>query len=264
MPGLIKRVTLIVSGMIAGVLLLLFIVLQFNSTPAILMYHSVAPGAKVSNRLAVSPETFDKQMRLLKTRGFNVITPEDFARNIKMGRKMPPRTVAITFDDGYQDNYTEAFPVLKKYGLPAAIFIIINEVGRSDRLSWDEIRLMQASGLVSFGSHTLRHCTLPEAASAEDLSRELVESRRILEDKLGVRVNMFAYPRGSFDKRSKDAVGKAGYEFAFATHPRQKVADNDLMTLKRIRISELSGSSFVFWFQVSGYYDFIREHRRRG
>ena len=259
----IKRVILALLGIIAGALVLLAVVLRFNYTPAILMYHSVAPGAGASSRLVVSPETFDKQMRFLKTRGFHVIPAEEFARNIKMNRKMPPHTVAITFDDGYKDNYTEAFPVLKKYGLPASIFIIINEVGRSDRLSWDEIRLMQASGLISFGSHTLRHCILPEVASAEDLSGELAGSRRILEDKLGRPVKMFAYPCGFFDWRVKDAVQKAGYEFAFATHPRQKTGDKDLLALKRIRISEHSGSSFVFWFQVSGYYNFIREHRHR-
>ncbi|MFA5320127.1 MAG: polysaccharide deacetylase family protein [Candidatus Omnitrophota bacterium] len=259
----IKRVVLALLGIIAAALILLVVVLRFNYAPAILMYHSVASGAGASNRLAVSPETFDKQMRFLKTRGFNVIPAEDFARNIKENRKMPPHTVAITFDDGYKDNYTEAFPVLERYGLPATIFIIIGEVGRNDRLSWDEIKSMQSSGLISFGSHTLRHCILPEVASAEDLSGELAGSRRILEEKLGKPVKMFAYPCGFFDKRSQDAVMKAGYEFAFATHPRQKTGNKDLMALKRIRISEYSGSSFVFWFQVSGYYDFIREHRHR-
>lgn len=263
MPAWMRRAAVMTAAILSAALLLLAVVLRLNYTPAILMYHSVAPGADLSNRLVVSPETFDKQMRLLKERGFNVIPAEELARNIQNGRRMPLHTVAITFDDGYKDNYTYAFPVLKKYGLPATIFVITGEVGRSDRLSWGEIMTMRDSGLAAFGSHTLSHCILTEVPSDAELSRELSGSRALLENKLGAPVRTFAYPCGFFDDRVKEAAGKAGYEFAFATNPRQKVGNRDLMALKRIRISQRSGSSFVFWFQASGYYGFIREHRHR-
>ncbi len=263
MYKLIKRAAVTAVVLIALAVISLVLTLRLSYTPAVLMYHSVAPGAAPSSRLVVSPELFDKQMRLLRTRGFNVIPAEELARNVKEGKKMPLHTVAITFDDGYKDNYTCAFPVLKKYGLPAAIFVITGEVGRGDRLSWDEIRQMRDSGLISFGSHTISHCILPEVASPAELVRELSGSKAVLEKGLGVPVSMFAYPCGFFDERIKEAVRKAGYDFSFATNPRIKTADNDLMALKRIRISRHSGSSFIFWFQASGYYNFIRERRHR-
>jgi len=259
----IKRAAITAAVVILLALFSLVLALRLNYAPAVLMYHSVAPGADPSSRLAVSPATFDRQMRMLKTRGFNVIPAEELARNVKEGKRMPLHTVAITFDDGYKDNYTHAFPILRTYGLPATVFMITGEAGRQDRLSWDEIREMRDSGLIDFGSHTISHCILPEVASSDDLARELSGSKAALEKHLGGPVKMFAYPCGFFDERIKEAVRKAGYEFSFATNPRIKTADDDLMALKRIRISQHSGSSFAFWFRASGYYNFIRERRHR-
>ncbi|MCX5714858.1 MAG: polysaccharide deacetylase family protein, partial [Candidatus Omnitrophica bacterium] len=104
----------------------------------ILMYHSVSP--KSQNALTVSPDAFERQMRFLKTHKYNVVTLEVLVDLVSRGKKFPTRTVAITFDDGYKDNFIYAFPILKKYGIKATEFIIVNEVSRpqGDRLSWED------------------------------------------------------------------------------------------------------------------------------
>ena len=231
----------------------------------IAMYHSVNPAALPENRIAVSAQTFERQMHFLKRHHYNVLPLESIAKLIKERKKIPPKTIAITFDDGYKDNYIYAFPVLKKYNLPATIFIIVNEVDRpqNDRLNWKEIKEMQDSGPVTFGSHTLSHPLLTEIKSEEDLKNEIFGSKKILEEKLGCKVNAFSYPAGRFNDKIKQLVKDAGYEFAVATNPGKKLADDDIFALKRLRISENANNLFVFWVETSGYYNFMREHRHK-
>jgi len=231
----------------------------------IAMYHSVNPGALPENRLAVSTQTFERQMHFLKRHHYNVLPLESIAKLIKERKKIPPKTIAITFDDGYKDNYIYAFPVLKKYNLPATIFIIVNEVDRpqNDRLNWKEIKEMQDSGLIAFGSHTLNHPLLTDIKSEEGLRKEIFSSKMILEERLGRKVNAFSYPAGRFNDRIRQLVMTAGYKLAVATNPGKKFADNDIFILKRLRISANSNNLFVFWVETSGYYNFMREHRHK-
>ncbi len=231
----------------------------------IVMYHSVDPNAKPENRLAVTLKTFERQMHFLKNRNYNVLPLESVATLIKERKKIPPKTIAITFDDGYKDNYIYAFSVLKKYDFPATIFLIVNEIGRqeNDRLNWKEIKEMQDSGLVTFGSHTLSHPLLTDIKSEDDLKKDIFSSKKILEEKLGRKVNAFSYPGGRFNDKIKQLVITAGYKLAVATNPGKKFADDDIFALKRLRISENCNNLFVFWVETSGYYNFMREHRHK-
>ena len=231
----------------------------------ILMYHSVNPNALPGNRLAVSVNTFERQMRFLKTHHYKVVPLEAIAGLIKDRKKTPPKTVALTFDDGYKDNYTYAFTILKKYNLPATIFIIVNEVGRpqSDRLSWDEIKAMQDTGLINFGSHTLTHKYLEEIKAEGELIKEVFDSKRILEARLGRKVNAFSYPSGRFTAAMRQMVIDAGYKLAVATNPGKCIPNDDIFALKRLRISSNAGNLFIFWVEASGYYNFMREQRHK-
>lgn len=239
--------------------------IQGKYVAPIAMYHSVNPAALAENRLAVSAQTFARQMRFLKSQHYNVLPLESLAALIKERKKIPPKTIAITFDDGYKDNYIYAFPILKKYNLPATIFIILSEVGRpqDDRLSWDEIKTMQDSGIITFGSHTLTHPLLPSVNSESELKKEIFDSKRILEEKLGRKVNAFSYPAGRFNARIRQLVMAAGYELAVTTNPGKKFANEDIFALKRLRISANSNNLFIFWVETSGYYNFMREHRHK-
>jgi peptidoglycan/xylan/chitin deacetylase (PgdA/CDA1 family) len=231
----------------------------------ILMYHSVNPGAARENRLVVSPETFERQMRFLKNKRYNVVTLEDLSGLIRAKKNIPHKTIVITLDDGYKDNYTYAFPMLKKYALRATLFIIVNEVGRpqGDRLDWDELKKMQDSGLVTIGSHAVGPDPLTKIKSEEALRQQIFDAKKILEEKLGRPVNTFAYPEGRFNAHIRQLVIDAGYRVAVATGPGRDYPNNDTYALKRIRISESAKNLFVFWVETCGFYTFMKERRHK-
>lgn len=249
-----------------GFLLASFI--RKNYVVPIIMYHQILPKPKPSYKLAVSVKAFERQMQFLKNHHYNVLPLENLVDLIKGKKKIPPRTIAITLDDGYRDNYTYAFPILKKYNLPATIFIIVNEVGRynnelglRDRLSWDEIKIMRDSGIITFGSHALGPEPLTSINSQQQLKREIFDSKKVLEEKLGRKVTMFSYPEGKFNDKIKQLVIDAGYKLAVAASLGKNFANNDIFALKRLRISATSDNLLIFRLETSGFYTFIKEHR---
>jgi len=230
----------------------------------IIMYHSVSPQAQPENRLAVRPETFARQMRFLKTHHYNVVPLEAVAAMIKEKKTLPPKTIAITFDDGYKDNFTYAYPVLKEFNLPATVFIIVHEVERpqNDRLSWKEIEQMCDSGLIDIGSHAIGPEPLVNIKSDSEVRRQIFDSRKILEEKLARKVTLFSYPEGLFNEKIRQLVIDAGYGAAVATKARG-FSGGDVFALKRIRISENAGNEFVFAFELSGYYPFLKGYKNQ-
>lgn len=261
-----KRIRLIlILTVIALPFLFVAGVFKANYCLPIIMYHSVNPDATPQNLLAVTPLTFERQMRFLKERRYNVVPLAVAADLIRSKKKIPARTIAITFDDGYKDNYTYALPILKKYGLAATIFVIIEEVGRpeNDRLSWGQIQEMRDSGIFSVGSHTLGAEPLIKIKSDEEVARQVFDSKKILEQRLGRAIDAFSYPEGMFNKRIRQLVINAGYKAAVATNPGRQFPDDDVFALKRLRISSNCHNLFVFWVETSGFYNFMREHRRK-
>jgi len=255
------------SGLLASVFLLsasFCIFMRDKYVVPVFMYHSVSPQKNPgSDALAVTPQAFEKQMRFLRERGYNVLPLARMAALVRDKKRLPPHPVVITLDDGYKDNYLYAFPVLKKYGLPATIFIITDEVGRPDRLSWEEIRQMQASGIITFGSHCLGPEPLTNIKSDDEIKKQITASKKILEEKLGVKITMFSYPEGRFNGKIRQEVAGAGYEFAVATTPGWKYPVSDVLLIKRMRISENAANPFILWFKASGFYSFFRENRRK-
>jgi len=235
----------------------------------IIMYHEVFPGSDPGYGLAVSTATFERQMAFLKRHSYNVMPLSEAVGLIREKKKFPPRAVVITFDDGYRNNYAYAFPILKKYGLSATLFIIVNEVGRRgasgerDRLSWDEIKEMQESGLVTIGSHALGPDPLIKINSPQELKRQISGSKSALEERLGRKIDFFSYPEGMFDGQIRQMVINSGYKAAVATNPGPKYPNDDLFALKRIRISENASNMFVFAVETSGYYTFMKEYKKR-
>src|SRR4030042_6933398 len=123
-----RKRLVIVSGVTLIVLFLLIGFTRKQYVLPILMYHSVKPSVPAGNRLIVSADTFERQMDFLKKPRNNVLNLEDAASFIENRKKLPSKSIVLTFDDGYKDNYTYAFPILKKYNLPATIFLILSEV----------------------------------------------------------------------------------------------------------------------------------------
>ena len=260
-----KKIKLVIAGLLIFSVIYIILFARRQYVIPIIMYHSVSPNADPENRLVVSPGTFERQMRYLKNHKYNVVSLKEVAYLLTHNVKIPSKTIAITFDDGYRDNFQYAFPVLKKYNLPATIFIILNEVGRSqqDRLSWEEIIIMRDSGLITFGSHALGPEPLINIKSADELKRQIFESKRLLEDKLKEKVDIFSYAGGMHNDAIKNLVAEAGYKIAVVTNPGKKFPNNDVLALKRLRISENAKNLFIFWIETSGYYNFIREQRHK-
>ncbi len=223
-----------------------------------LMYHSIDEGWR-TEKTSVSPESFENQMSFLHRKKYKVLSLEEVVLSFKNKQKLPGKAVSITFDDGYMNNYSIAYPVLRRYGFEAAIFVIVNNVGKPGYMNWDQLKRMADDG-INIGSHTLTHPDLRKL-SDQDLKKELVESKRILEENLKRKVDFFAYPGGSLDERVKNAVIEAGYKGACATNPPRHYGSDDPYAVKRVRISRTSNNLLVFRMESSGFYTFIKETR---
>ncbi|MEZ5163649.1 MAG: polysaccharide deacetylase family protein [Fimbriimonadaceae bacterium] len=181
----------------------------------VLMYHRVCDltpeeaKSPILRDLSVSPKDFEQQVVLMKQEGFTFLHVSEIEKALIEGKPLPEKAVAITLDDGYRDNFTEAFPILKKYNVKATIFMVTNNFDRPNRLSWSDARTMNSQA-VSFQSHTVSHPDLT-LASDEALRHELVESKLILEKGLDSTVTSVAYPAGAFDRRVSIAAEDAGY-----------------------------------------------------
>lgn len=161
----------------------------------VMMYHATGePFTGGITELFVSAANLEAQLKYIKQNGFSAIWFEDLPKLSSY-----QRPVILTFDDGYKDNYTVLFPLLKKYNIKATIFIFPNNIGtNSNFLTWDMVREMQASGLVSFQSHTMSHSDLDRLSESQQRI-ELEESKRIITEKTGRECFVLCYPSGKYN-----------------------------------------------------------------
>ena len=227
----------------------------------VLMYHEVDPRPIGESRLVVSPASFARQMAFLHDTGAHVVPLSEVIEAFRTGRRLHSRTVAITFDDGFRNVLTYAVPALRRYRFPATMFLVTDWIGKGQYMTWDEIRQLEQAG-VTIGSHSVTHAWLP-ALGDDALRRELIESRQVLEKGLGHPVDLFCYPMGALDPRVKQAVRAAGYRGACATNPGRRSSRLDSHAIKRLRIWKNSDWLPVFWVETSGYYTWIKEHRKK-
>ena len=222
----------------------------------IIMYHQVTYTEHPQTNW-VSPENFEWQMTYLKEHNYDVIPLGELVEAVEEGRSLPRKTAVITFDDGYENNYTQAFKVLKEYGFPATIFVPSDKVGTKGRLTWEQIKEMIASG-IDIGSHTRIELYLPDAF-VEVQRQEIEMSKNILEQNLGITVDHFAYPIGGFSEEIKEIVKRAGYKSACATNRGYDRFNKDVFELNRIRFSDKDNRKDYLWMKLSGYYNLFRK-----
>lgn len=186
-----------------------------------LMYHHIGTLNDPQDEqfpFTVTPQQFEKQLEFLQQHGYTVISEADVLHAYKTAHSALKKPVLLTFDDGYADNYTLLFPLLKKHGAHALIFLVTDRVGTDGYLTWQQIKEMHQSGLVAFGSHTCSHRRLRSLEDAQ-IAQEITQSKQILEEKLGTPVVSFCYPfgAGGFDKRVRPQVFASGYVLDFST-----------------------------------------------
>ena len=254
-----KKITVIIVSTAFLISSAAFVFMKSAYVVPVLMYHAIDHNDKAT-KLSVSPESFEAQMKFLHKNRYNVVTLDRLISYIRNKEKIPSKTLAITFDDGYYNNYQYAYPVLKKYNIPATIFIIVGQAGQSGYVGWKEIKEMSDSGVITIGSHTLSHKWLPSLGT-RDLRNELASSKATLEEKTGKPVSALCYPIGAHNERVEREAHLAGYTCAVATNPGRFSPIDDIFSIKRIKISRTSDNLFVFWFETSGYYTWVKELR---
>ena len=233
-------------------------------TVPILVYHNIGNG---NGSFYVSPENFARQMEYIKKHGYEVIALGELIRQINSKNSIKKNKVVITFDDGYRDNFKYAYPVLERYGFPATIFLITDFMEKyfpdsgKEFLNWDEVVIMSRNR-ISFGAHTKTHLNLGEPLDEKAALEEIMDSKKIIQQKTGISVDYFCYPSGAFCERAKKMIIDAGYKGALTTNRGGVPFNRDIYELKRIKVTNADATKpFSFWAKLSGYYNIFRTKR---
>ena len=209
----------------------------------IIYYHRID---NEEHRSCVSVAAFAEQMAFLRTEGWSLLTLKQVAKHLNSQTPFPERAIAVTFDDGFQDNYTAALPILQKENIPATVFLTTDFIGTRelpvlrDRsgiapLNWDQVRSMAEAG-VHLGAHTLTHPSLNDVSS-EKMVREIRDCRTRIQEETGIWTQDFCYPRGHYNDEVERAVDHAGYTMALTTRPGIVTANDSPLTLRRTFIA---------------------------
>lgn len=245
------------------------------TTVPVVMYHHVSP---VEGMINVSPANFENQLQWLRKHGYHALTCDEFAGHLE-GRPVPPRSVLITFDDGYLDNWVYAYPLMQRYGFRGVIFVVTSWIGdgpvrprlgddslphtpahrdcedriaqgRADEvmLRWSEIEAMRAEGVFEFHSHTHTHTRWDlgphKAAKNDHMAEELVQSRAMLQARLGGVSPHFCWPQGYYDDDYVRIAKEAGFRYLYTTRAfGQNRPGSDPAFIYRFAVRNTSGSS---------------------
>jgi len=249
-----------------------------NNLIRILNYHSISSdfNNKSSKYASVSLKVFSAQMKYLYDKDYKIIDLDDFLEIKQNQQQIPPKTIILTFDDGYANNYINAFPIFSKYSFKAVISVITEHIDKNIPFPWlnqsvledgeekklnlplskTQLKIMSEYG-ITIASHTKSHRALSRLEK-KDVMKEIIESKKNLEEILSKEVKYFAYPYGSwgdFGLEDKEIVKSAGYKAALSTKVGSNNSKSDLFELKRIPIYNIDRKS-IFKRKVNGAYDF--------
>jgi len=240
----------------------------------ILMYHGVG---ETSSPVSITADRFAAQMAWLHRAEINVVPLLEIVERIRSREPLPDRSVSITFDDGLESVYTQAWPVLARYGFPATVFLVAGRCGldnawpgqpagihRESLLSWEQVQELHRHG-IQIGAHTLDHPRL-DLLPQEEAKRQIVDSKAIIEEQLGHPVRLFAYPYGRHTPTARQIVSSL-YSGACTARPGLVSMSSKAWTLGRIDIAYVN-HLFLFRRLFSPmfpeYLGFRRKLRRLG
>jgi len=200
----------------------------------VLMYHSIE--YEKGNTARLPKEKFKEQMKYLKENNYTTLSLEEAYDFFISNKPIPEKAVVLTFDDGYVDNYVEAFPILKELEFKATFFVITDLVDKiPSYMNLVQLKELQASGM-DIESHTVNHEHLNQL-SYEKQVKTLKESKEFLEKSLNKKIQYFAYPYGEFTEETLVAVKETGYKMAFTTAGKWSDKTDGILTLDRVFIS---------------------------
>jgi peptidoglycan/xylan/chitin deacetylase (PgdA/CDA1 family) len=236
-------------------------VLLLRSAATIVAFHRVL--GDESDAISVDVVTFERYCRYFK-RHFNVVALRDLIRRLEHGRRVD-RHLAITFDDGYRDNFANAVPVLERLGLPATFFVVSRWIGsdvvpwwdskhgaRYEWMTWDDVRELHRRGF-EIGAHTRSHVDLGQT-SAADAWPEIFGARTDIEHEIGAPVESFAYPYGGEHQMTEgnlSLVRAAGFRCCCSAHGGINLTGADAFRLRRVPISPWYASPHEFGLEVA-------------
>jgi len=204
----------------------------------ILMYHYVenVKDKKDTIRIGLNtpPKVFEEQLETIIENEYTPVTQTEIVDFLRNKTKMPEKPIAITFDDGYEDFYTVAFPILKKYQVKATIYVIVDFLDYPNYMTREQLDEIANSNLVEIGSHTSNHIYL-KTANIKITEKEIGGSKKILESYIQKEVKSFAYPYGAFNEEAKKIVEESGYQSAVSVIPGTNQSLSNAYFLYRLR-----------------------------
>ncbi|MFA6476205.1 MAG: polysaccharide deacetylase family protein [Candidatus Paceibacterota bacterium] len=228
---------------------------KFYRTAPILLYHRITTPIQDPIMLCVSPERFESHLIFLK-KNYEVIPLRELSKRL-IDSKIKGNEAAITFDDGYQDNLSNALPLLEKYNIPATIFITTGHIGEKANFAWDkkysendravflnetEIKILSNHPLIEIGAHTVNHPSLAGLEPGEQ-QKEILNSKKKLEGITGKEIKTFAYPFGGiydFSEATKKIVRESGFDFAYSNTGLLAIKTKNGFGIPRINIREIT------------------------
>lgn len=226
-------------------------VLKYNDKGIpVIMYHSIK--YEKDNPVRVSKENFQAQMKYLKDNNYSTLSLDELYEFIENNVPVSEKSVVLTFDDGYKDNYETAYPILKEYGFKATIFVISDYIGKDEYLNISQIKELDENG-IQIESHTIKHETL-NTLSYYDQLNTLKQSKESLQKLLNREIKYIAYPYGKYNETTIKAAKAAGYSLALTTDGRWSDKSDGIYTLDRVFISGLHDlDTFIYRITTSDY-----------
>jgi peptidoglycan/xylan/chitin deacetylase (PgdA/CDA1 family) len=207
--------------------------------PVILMYHQVdahAPSDSIGRALTITPVQLADELGYLERRHLHAVSVDDYLQAARENR--PTRDMVIlTFDDGYKDQYTQAFPILLQHHAHATFFITTGNVGRYNHVTWPEIEEMAKDGM-SIGGHSVEHVDL--ASLTMEQQRAEIEGCLAALRAHGVSVDTYAYPGGTFNRATEMILTKEPVALAFTTDPSHEIGDQPRFEIARLRVKNVT------------------------
>ncbi len=256
-------VYLLIRNMLAFIGMIICSIKKPKHEIIILMYHRV--NDQINQAIAVKEARFDWQMKYLNKKGYQVISMEDAYQRIK-DETIDGKYIVLSFDDGYEDFYETAYPVMKNYDYPAILYLVPGyietdkvydwdlELGQSKLMNWEQLKELKENNLITMGSHTLNHYNI-DTLDNETLRNELEEAKKILEEKLNTKINHFAYPKGIYDENAEKIVSEF-YETGVLTFCgvtiNDRVEEKEYFKLKRMPVYRSDGK-FMFIARLNGW-----------
>ncbi len=196
----------------------------------ILLYHHISPDREITS------QAFEMQMRHLLDQGYECLSMSDLVKVTRGEKAVTRPSFVLTFDDGYADNAEHAFPIIKKLSLKATIYLVTECIGKEGFLTWEQIKDMKASGLVTFGSHTETHRHFIRRESYQNIQDELSKSKSAIESQLGAPCDHLAWPWGDYETEWLPLVKNLGYTSTVTTLAGANTEGSDPFELRRINI----------------------------